>query len=217
MCVGHQGDPGPPGEPGPPGQPGIGQPAQQHERAWWGDCANTFHEEQKQLVYARYMGLDAEWGGAHPPTIRLGRTSVLDIGGGPSSLLLKTVGGRDLAVVDPCPYPRWVYERYQAHNIVSYVTPAEEFVRSHRWDEVWIYNTLQHVLDPERVIAVARRQAARLRIFDWLGAEQDEFHPHRLEKHWLDTWIGTSGRGRVVTVNESGAVGTAYVGHYTLQ
>lgn len=32
--------------------------AQEWERDWHGNCANSFHEEQKQYVYAQRMGLD---------------------------------------------------------------------------------------------------------------------------------------------------------------
>jgi hypothetical protein len=44
--------------------------------AYWGDCTNTFDEEQKHYVYARYMGL----GRKHYSFDAQGRR-VLDIGG----------------------------------------------------------------------------------------------------------------------------------------
>lgn len=80
----------------------------EYETDWWGTCANTLQEEQKQLIYAARMGLVAQWGVGHPPVFDLEGRSVIDIGGGPVSLLLKC-GNRGRAVVaDPAEWPVWV-------------------------------------------------------------------------------------------------------------
>src|ERR1035441_8915336 len=65
------------------------QIAQKHEVNWWGNCVNTFGEETKQLVYARLMGLQIWDDGNSPFNIMTGARTVLDIGGGPVSMLLK--------------------------------------------------------------------------------------------------------------------------------
>jgi len=184
------------------------------EATWWGDCANTYHEEQKQLVYARQMGLAADWNTGHPPTFHLDGKSILDLGGGPVSLLLKTDGGAKgrgaLAVVDPARYPKWVGARYRAHGISLYEHEAETWRAERRYDEAWIYNVLQHVRDPEAVIETAAAQADRLRIFEWVNVPTDELHGHRLTKETLEEWIGA--KGVVARFDESGAVGAAFFG-----
>ena len=38
------------------------QQAQKLEAGFWGDCRDTFNEEAKQLVMAKAMGLDADYG-----------------------------------------------------------------------------------------------------------------------------------------------------------
>jgi len=67
----------------------VWQQAQEWEFGWWGNCVNTYGEETKQLLYAARMGLTAFHDGKSPFNFDLGGASVLDIGGGPSSLLLK--------------------------------------------------------------------------------------------------------------------------------
>jgi hypothetical protein len=169
-----------------------------HEAAYWGDCANTWHEEYKQQHYAILMGVN-EYG--HWPRYDLSCRSVVDIGGGPVSMLLKTVNGGRLTVADPCGYPKWVRDRYRAHD-VNYAQMAAEDFAGVGYDEAWIYNVLQHVRDPERVAAVAGRAARTARVFEWTGIPADDMHPHVLTPEALDEWFGCEGT-RTFGVNQA--------------
>lgn len=189
---------------------------QEFEANWWGDCIQSFGEEAKQITYAHRMGLvnepqDGKW-----PVYDLQGKSVLDLGGGPVSLLLKTVDGGWRTVVDPCPYPEWVEARYEAAGIRYVRTEAEtaDVPSMAKFDECWIYNVLQHVVDPKAVIETARRYASTLRIFEWVEMEPCEGHPHKLHAYELDAWI--VGTGSTEYVNENGAVGLAYYGEFAL-
>ena len=77
------------------------QEAQRWELGWWGDCTNTYGEEEKQLLYASRMGLKSFHNGKSPYNFDLDGMSILDIGGGPVSLLLKCINFRKAKVVDP--------------------------------------------------------------------------------------------------------------------
>ena len=185
--------------------------AQDWERQWWQSCNfSTFGEEAKQLTYANLMGLVNEPREGKWPVYDLGGKSVIDLGGGPVSMLLKTVNGGTLTVVDPCPYPEWVGARYEAAGIRWDQENAETWDDGNRYDEAFAYNVLQHTVDPEAVVATARRCASRLRIFEWIETETNVGHPHSLHADDLNRWIG--GVGTVGMVNENGAVGLAYWG-----
>lgn len=185
--------------------------AQVFETRWWGDCVNTYGEESKQHAYAALMGLDLRDRGGPGPTIDLRGVSVLDLGGGPVSLLLKTENGGTRTVVDPLPVPTWVGDRYAAAGINLVGRAAEGFTDEDcpRYDEVWIYNVLQHVYDPIEVLKTAARHSDYLRLFEWVYVPAHEGHPHELHAAHLDRWIG--GKGRVQGVNRNGATGTAYI------
>lgn len=187
---------------------------QAYERDWWGDCLNTFSEEAKQITYAHRMGLVNTPTNARWPVYDLGGRSVLDLGGGPSSLLLKCVNRGRCAVVDPCPYPAWTRRRYAHAGITLFEQPAENYLSRQGFDEVWIYNVLQHVENPEQVIACAHQHGDRLRIFEWIDIPPTLGHPHMLTKDLLDEWIG--GDGQVAHVDENSAVGLAYFGDFSL-
>ncbi len=188
--------------------------AQGFEQAWWGDCTNTFGEEAKQITYAHRMGLVNEPREGKWPVYDLNGRSVVDLGGGPTSLLLKCVNLGTSIVVDPLPFPAWVMDRYSEARIYTAQIPAEDFREAAFRDEVWCYNVLQHVIDPEQVIETARAQARTLRIFEWLETPPSEGHPHTLHADELNEWIGSE--GTVEYVDENGATGLAYFGEMLL-
>jgi hypothetical protein len=184
-------------------------PEHRFEKDFWGDCCNTFAEEMKQLEYARRMQLmpDAFF------RIDARNKNILDIGGGPVSLLLKCYNLGDASrVLDPIRYPEWVYYRYSAHGIWTTTLSGED---AHSvppiFDEVWIYNTLQHCVDPEKIIANAKRAAPVLRIFEWVNFPPHPGHPHELKSQDLDRWIG-SGGANIEYLSTNGCYGMSYYG-----
>jgi len=187
--------------------------AQNHEREWWGNCANTLGEELKQLVYAEKMGLTFQEINEVPFVIDLQGKKVLDIGGGPQSLLLKTING-NRAVFDPCDYPDWVAQRYAAAGIHYEKPKAEDIpdeVLDKSVDEIWIYNVLQHTDSPETIVRKARRIAKTVRIFEWINSEVNAMHPHSLTEEQLNEWLG--GVGAVEQLNGiNGCHGKCYYG-----
>lgn len=188
--------------------------AQKWENDWWGDCANTFNEELKQLVYARKMGLSAYADYGKYPVYDLQKKSILDIGGGPVSLLLKCKNGSLKWVADPCKYPQWIADRYEEVGITYQTTKGEEldktFAQDIKFDEVWIYNVLQHTEDPQKIIDNAKKLGNLIRIFEWVDMPPEPGHPQVLTKALLDGWLG--GDGKVEELNENGCVGKAYYG-----
>lgn len=187
----------------------INNPEYEFEREYWGNCANTFDEDQKHYVYARFMELNR----SHFSFI-LDNKSVLDIGGGPSSMLLKCKGLKKGKVIDPIHYPQWTTLRYSDHNIDVQVCEGED-AEEEGWDEVWIYNCLQHVHDPQVLLNKAKKSAELLRIFEWIDIPAHEGHPVELTKDYLDACIGLPGSG-TVTLSESGCFGKAYYGVFKL-
>lgn len=200
------------------------QDEQAVESEWWGNCTNTFGEELKQTVYASLMKLDMLNEGGPGPVIEMGDKKIIDIGGGPCSLLLKTRTTDTKTLIEPCKYPIWVYERYTAANVLVYnYMKGEDFPRyfrgGTRWDECWIYNVLQHTDDPERVVKNALDKADVVRIFEWIDMPVSPGHPHTLTEKLLNEWFDTGTHnwgslGNTHFLNTNGCVGRAFVGVY---
>lgn len=181
------------------------------ESDWWGTCQNTYGEETKQLVYARYLGLELRDFGGPGPEIDVEGKSICDVGGGPVSLLLKCRNLKEAVVVDPTPYPRWVRHRYEAAKVRFVQQPAQRYltVTAH-FDEIWIYNVLQHVRKPDVLLRLARDRARTVRLFDWLDTPPHPGHPSELRRRDLEEWLGAT--GHTGWINEGGATGHAFYG-----
>lgn len=181
------------------------------EADWWGNCVNSFGEEAKQVSYAHRMGLINDPRNGKWPVYDMRGRDVVDLGGGPVSMLLKCINlGPRSMVIDPCNYPGWVADRYSAAGVGYSRIPAEEFNKT-GYDEAWIYNVLQHVIDPEKIVKNALRGARVVRIFDWIDIPPHPGHPHELKAEKLGQWLG--GKGTVEELKgENGLIGRAFYG-----
>ncbi len=159
--------------------------AQKHEAEFWGNCLNlqTWHEFVKQEMYSREMQLTADFGDNGEFDMR--NKSVLDIGGGPVSMTLRCFNASRLTVVDPITWPKAALRRYECYGIDFVRCAGEDLSTVDVWpaDEVWICNVLQHVSDPNLVLAEAKKylnKCGRLRIFEWINIPADKCHSHVL-------------------------------------
>lgn len=185
------------------------QDEQEWEKDWWGNCTNTYGEESKQFVYANRMGLKIFSDGKSPYNFNAAGY-ILDIGGGPVSMLLKCPHATGL-VIDPCSYPDWVYKRYDIGGIKYKIAGGEDISYENEFDEVWIYNCLQHVQDPEKIVYNALKATKTIvRVFEWLEVGISKGHPHNLTQKSLDEWF--KGIGKTEHMNESGCTGFGYYG-----
>lgn len=183
--------------------------AQAWECDWWGTCVNTLGEELKQVLYLHKMGLHFTEDDKTPYKIDMAGVSILDIGGGPVSLLLKCVNFSRVKVVDPLQLPTWVLARYKAADIEFEQSRVEDIEES-GWDECWIYNVLPHVENPEVLIFKARQAAQLIRIFDWINTPLSDGHLCSVSEEQLNYWLG--GEGKVELINDGKCRGKAYYG-----
>lgn len=186
--------------------------AQEFEKDWWSNCINTYGEEEKQLTYARKMGLTFFHNGKSPYNIDLKGVSVLDIGGSSSSLLLKCVNTKRSMVIDPLlnDFPTWVSDRYVEAGIIPLSMKGEDLPDNDLFDEVWIYNVLQHTEDPAKIIKNARSISKIIRLFEWIGVKDEHGHPHELTEKGLNEWLG--GQGQTEVLNDYTLRGKCYFG-----
>jgi 2-polyprenyl-3-methyl-5-hydroxy-6-metoxy-1,4-benzoquinol methylase len=158
--------------------------AQEHEAEYWGNCLgmHVWNEFVKQEQYGREMGLFSEYGNGSGELEMQGKT-VLDVGGGPVSMTLRCLNATKLVVVDPLKWLPSVLRRYHHYGIDLVRSAAENLPDIGKFDEVWMYNVLQHVNDPHRVLDAVTKHVAVggvFRIFEWLNIPTDKCHLHTL-------------------------------------
>ena len=177
------------------------------EIKFWGDCTNTYLEEEKHYVYGKLMGLTLQDGKFILPNIR-----VLDVGGGPVSLLLKCEGLLKGRVLDPIDYPDWTKDRYKAKRIDVTLGKGEDQVIP-GYDEVWIYNMIGLVDDKETLVKNAFESAPIVRVFEWIDLQGDR-NREKLSEEYLNDLFSqkTDNYGKVVELKLKGCFGKAFYG-----
>jgi hypothetical protein len=181
------------------------------ESDWWGGCFNTLGEELKQLVYMEKMGYKGFDNRKSSYNFQLNVNSVIDVGGGPVSILLKCTDYKQGTVIDPCVYPAWVSQRYKEAGIRYIKQKGEDININEVYDLALMYNVLEHTEDPQKIIKNALTISKELRVFEWTGSSPRIGHPTVLTANMLNEWLG--GRGKVETLHgENGCYGESYYG-----
>ena len=190
----------------------VKMPTALSEIAYWNEhcrnCLNTFDEEQKHYIYAKQMEL-----GSHFYDFEVNGVSVLDVGGGPCSMLLKCHNLARGKIVDPLAslWPEWVRSRYACANI-TWETNTGENMNESGWDEVWVYNCLQHVDDPEKVLVNCKKSAKIIRIFEWVDVPVYDGHKNNLSQKFFENMLGPC---QVSEFAEKGCYGKAVFGKFS--
>lgn len=145
-------------------------------------------EIHQHLLFAGALGIDLQH---HVGT-------VTDIGCGPTSLLLRlgtqrVMGGS--VAVDPLKFTELDERQYQQAGVRRVVSPAETY-RGEATDEVWMYNCLQHTIDPQAVLATVRLHAKKtIRIFEWTHVPTDNMHLHKITESMIINDLSRNGFG----------------------
>lgn len=171
-----------------PELPSEWKDAHEFESCWWGlePNANWDAEQVKQLEYARLMGI--------PTDLDMRDSRILDVGCGPISLLQRVK--HDWAVgIDPLKVSKQTELRYADANMVFMNKKAEDIAEgSEDWamlkgmelDESWMYNCLQHVETPFKVLALLKEMAPTVRIFEWIDLPKHKGHPQSLTQNMFE-------------------------------
>lgn len=124
--------------------------------------------------------------------------SVVDIGGGPLSLTKHHSLARCL-VIDPIDITQEYKDDYAKHNTKFIQDLAENFLDGYSgpvFDEVWMYNCLQHTVDPSFIMENLWRVGKVLRISEPTNTPINTAHPHTFTPEWYHdklTSISTAG------------------------
>jgi hypothetical protein len=143
------------------------------EKGWPSDLEERRIFEDNQRAF--YAGLIGIGNGTTRPI------SVTDIGCGPESLLLYHPA-ETMFAVDPLEFLESDEERYKSSGIIRRIVPAETYI-GQQTEEVWMYNCLQHTIDPHKVLGVVTAHAQKvIRIFEWVHVPTDGLHLHKLNE-----------------------------------
>ena len=116
--------------------------------------------------------------------------SVLEIGAGPQGLVTRYGGGARKVAVEPMPLAFADVDGYARAGATLCQMPIERWHalnEGEHFQEVWMTNVLQHVINPALVLWIATAHALeRIRIFEWVDEPISTVHLHSLRATEID-------------------------------
>ena len=171
------------------------------ESDYWEIFTCELETFKHQETYIDVMGIRNDYFHAPDNSLNLSGLNVLDVGGGPSSILLRTnnlkgnqhEGVKTGVVIDPLriiDYHKIRYDYYgikfindQAENIDLYYNEMGYF------DECFIYNCLQHTLDPIKILDKVSLLSKRIRIAEPINVPVDNMHLHMFTEKYFEQYF----------------------------
>lgn len=181
--------------------------ASEWETAWHKNQQfNSYNEETKQYTYASRMGLD-DYKVNYYGIIGwdFGDKTVIDIGGSGQSILLKSKAKKKV-VVDPILPSDWMMLRYKEAGIEFIQAKGEDFIADETFDEALIYNVLQHVENPEKIVKNILGYSKVVRTFEYIEAGISPGHIHNLTEKDMNSWFEGVGKVERLSGKANGLV-----------
>lgn len=113
--------------------------------------------------------------------------SIIEVGSGPYPALMRVDNIGHSLIVDPI---FLTFDKPLKNNIRIIVNAFEFEKGIEKHDELWMMNVLQHVIDPDRFIAKAKKVADVVRFFEPINHPTSTNHPHTFTLEYFQERFG---------------------------
>jgi hypothetical protein len=138
----------------------------------------------------RYLGIDPRITEAH----------IIEVGCADFPALMFIDDIYDCMIFEPMP-SEFLKHLCMIKGITLLDMPFEDMIPIRSKYEVWMFNVLQHVIDPELFITKAKT-AGIVRYFEPIDTEITDYHPHSFTKDHFDRWFPGVNKFYNETTNE---------------
>lgn len=114
---------------------------------------------------------------------------IMEIGCADVPALMFCSGYKPSYIIEPMPSPI-LLELTKELPITILVAPAEDTVFP-LVDELWLFNVLQHVIDPDVIINKCKEAASTIRFFEPINDHIDVCHLHTFTLEYFQKYFGT--------------------------
>lgn len=187
------------------------------ESDYWDRYSSEIHTVIQQERYLENLDIYKDYSGIHGKSsmdLDFKGKKVIDIGGGPCSILLRANGGkrRELnptieswgvdksttktangVVIDPVICSEYVKIRYNYFNIDFINDDAESLYKYYNeinyFDEAIIYNCLQHVMNPVEILDQVIKVSKKIRICEPINVPTDALHLHTFTSGYFEKYF----------------------------
>jgi hypothetical protein len=121
---------------------------------------------------------------------------IVEVGAGPRGSILHTKGNFKRGVVVEPLMDRWpadIRNDYEKIGVEIIVGAYEDLEIDEQVDETWFFNVVQHVIDPQKQLEIAKKTSKVIRVFESINSAVDTAHPHLITKETFTEVLGDFG------------------------
>jgi hypothetical protein len=130
--------------------------------------------------YFRYLNIDFD----------LKNKTILEIGPARISALLYCDNYQHSFIVEPTEYEDTT--KLYSEKPISFIREIYENCESPKVDEIWLFNVLQHVVDPDEFIEKCKKNTKVIKFFEPINTPIETHHPHSFTFDDYTKYFGVS-------------------------
>ncbi len=122
---------------------------------------------------------------------------IVEVGGGPRGSILHTKGNFKRGILIEPLIDRWpaeIRKDYEDIGVEIISAAYEDLEIDEEVDETWFFNVLQHVIDPQEQLRIAKETSKVIRVFESIGSPVDTAHPHLITERTFTEVLGDFGK-----------------------
>lgn len=147
------------------------------------------HDSDKQNTYEHYRQTYAHYFKAVGLGTNLYGLSVTEVGPADHPALMYCTNYDNCAIIEPMPSKK-LSAFCTSKSISLFNTPVELIDFIPATDEYWIFNVMQHIIDPDIFIDKIKQTATRIRFFEPINYPTSTHHPHEYTHEDFINWFG---------------------------
>jgi len=138
------------------------------------------HYENTYGNYFRFTGVDKNLNGK----------SIVEIGPAKVAALCFCNNYAHSFIIEPTIYPDMV-DFYKSFENITMIHEAAETCIFPKTDEAWLFNVLEHTIDPTEIVNLCKKNCDVIRFFEPLDrGGRDECHPHNMTREYMESQFG---------------------------
>lgn len=158
-----------------------------------------FHTDPFEIGYIKYFESYMQYFEWLEIKTDLKGKSILEIGPADYPALGFCINGKNCEIIEPMPssiLKEIIGSKSNDYTILNRGNNTAEFIlieansRNHQWDEIWMFNLLQHVIDPDIIIAQAKYAAKTIRFFEPINMGTNDCHLHAFSYEYFLNQLG---------------------------
>lgn len=146
--------------------------------------------ESNEVAYEKWFNIYSFYFRYLDINPNLNNKSIMEIGPARFSALLYCNNFSNSYIIEPTIYKD--SEKLYDEKPIKFIRETYEECDSPYVDEIWLFNVLQHIIDPDKFIDKAKKNCKIIRFFEPINTPIEVHHPHSFSQNDYINYFGDS-------------------------